>query len=394
MPLFGPPNIEKLKAKRDVNGLIKAMTYKRNDWVRKGAAITLGDLGDRSAVEPLIAALDDPWYGVRQSAAQALGKIGDPRAVDPLIQLIKKGKDNSREAAVTALGEIGDARAVEVLGAALKDSDQKVHIAAIRALGKIYDSQALRLLVAELKRPEADLRMAAQMALVENFGVLKEARSLIRLDVTPLIGILNHNNLSICRTAATTLTRLGWMPETDEQKAWYWTARDEWEKCVELGLVTVEQLVQALNSGDYNRQKNAAQALEKMDSDRAVVALIAALDAGETGLFSILADVLATSGNPRAVKPLLKALWDPDRNVHATAIRALGKLYASGRLDTAQKQAILDEREKIVHGHHVDDFNGEHSDYEGRGLSSDYTDCHYDGYSHRDINVPGEEFPL
>jgi hypothetical protein len=29
MPLFGPPDIEKLKAKRDVQGLIKALSYKQ-----------------------------------------------------------------------------------------------------------------------------------------------------------------------------------------------------------------------------------------------------------------------------------------------------------------------------------------------------------------------------
>ena len=28
MPLFGPPNIEKLKEKRDVEGLIKALRHK------------------------------------------------------------------------------------------------------------------------------------------------------------------------------------------------------------------------------------------------------------------------------------------------------------------------------------------------------------------------------
>ena len=29
MPLFGPPDVEKLKAKKNVKGLIKALRYKR-----------------------------------------------------------------------------------------------------------------------------------------------------------------------------------------------------------------------------------------------------------------------------------------------------------------------------------------------------------------------------
>lgn len=55
MPLFGPPNIEKLKARKDVKGLAKALQDHRT--VAEAAA-ALGWLQDASAVPPLIAALD------------------------------------------------------------------------------------------------------------------------------------------------------------------------------------------------------------------------------------------------------------------------------------------------------------------------------------------------
>ena len=43
---FGPPNIEKLKEKRDVKGLIKALSHK--EWnIRRDAAKALGELNDR-----------------------------------------------------------------------------------------------------------------------------------------------------------------------------------------------------------------------------------------------------------------------------------------------------------------------------------------------------------
>ena len=108
MPLFGPPDVEKMKAKRDVDGLIKALQYKRmrntgivefdnTAPVRKQAADALGELGDARAIEPLIVALDDNG-GVRDSsrrgivgwhAANALSKFGTP-AVEPLIAALKK----------------------------------------------------------------------------------------------------------------------------------------------------------------------------------------------------------------------------------------------------------------------------------------------------------------
>jgi hypothetical protein len=76
MPLFGPPNIEKLKERRDVKGLIKALRH--NDvFLRKDAALALGEIGDTRAVEPLIAALSDNKPDVRSRAAQALGEMAD-----------------------------------------------------------------------------------------------------------------------------------------------------------------------------------------------------------------------------------------------------------------------------------------------------------------------------
>ena len=85
MPLFGPPNVEKLKAKRDVKGLIKALGYQEDDEIRSRAAAALGEIGDTRAVEPLIAALKDSRYSVGQQAALALGSMRDARAVMALI---------------------------------------------------------------------------------------------------------------------------------------------------------------------------------------------------------------------------------------------------------------------------------------------------------------------
>lgn len=89
MNLFGPPDVEKMKARRDVNGLIKALGYQKGDsWnaknIRHYAAHALGELGDPRAVEPLIAALGDSDFMVRMFAAEALAKIGNRRAVEPL----------------------------------------------------------------------------------------------------------------------------------------------------------------------------------------------------------------------------------------------------------------------------------------------------------------------
>ena len=135
--LFGPPNVEKLEAKRDVKGLIRALNYMKYVYVRKNAVEALGKIGDNRAVEPLIAALNDSDSDVREYAADALGEIGDKRAVEPLIVALRDSNDNVRNNSVWALGKIGDKRAVEPLIASLKDSDSVRSEAAI-ALVTIY----------------------------------------------------------------------------------------------------------------------------------------------------------------------------------------------------------------------------------------------------------------
>lgn len=71
------PDIEKLKEKKDVNGLVKALCYKKDDKVRRDAAIILGDMGDLKVLQPLIATLKDEDENVRINVVIALKKIVD-----------------------------------------------------------------------------------------------------------------------------------------------------------------------------------------------------------------------------------------------------------------------------------------------------------------------------
>lgn len=179
MLFFGPPNVEKLEAKRDVHGLIKALGFKidgtvrsgaaealtrigepavapliaaygnkdNNIWVIKGAAEVLAAIGDARAVEPLSAALMHDGDGMlRAHAAEALGKIGAP-AVMPLIDAFQHGYGSSRMWVAKALGATSDARAVEPLIAALISGDNPVRAHAAEALGKIGDVRAVEPLI-------------------------------------------------------------------------------------------------------------------------------------------------------------------------------------------------------------------------------------------------------
>lgn len=75
--LFGgnKPDINALKASRDLSGLISALRFKADARVRRAAADALGEIGDQAAKVPLHAALEDDDNGVRVAAQAALGKL-------------------------------------------------------------------------------------------------------------------------------------------------------------------------------------------------------------------------------------------------------------------------------------------------------------------------------
>lgn len=93
-------------------GLLKDKRRKRE--FREEAARSLGNIGDKRAVKPLIGVLNDQHPNFSGAAAEALGKIGGEHAVEPLFDKMNKKGPGWKKAAM-ALGVIGDARAVEPL---------------------------------------------------------------------------------------------------------------------------------------------------------------------------------------------------------------------------------------------------------------------------------------
>ena len=188
MPLFGPPNVEKLKAKGDTKGLIKALAddehrtrimardalimigasaieplivalQQQQPPVRRNAALVLGIIGDRRAAGPLIRTLEDQDLSVLRNAVLGISLFRDPRVVDPLINVLVYDQrvwpleydkyerqfpdlevDSVHGRARQALIDIG-APAVERLIASLRHDQALVRRAAAWALGDIADHE-------------------------------------------------------------------------------------------------------------------------------------------------------------------------------------------------------------------------------------------------------------
>jgi len=288
MGLFGPPNVEKMKTRRDVDGLIKALSYQKSGKFRQQAAWALGVIGDARAVESLIVVLKDKDAWVRRVAAEVLGKIGTP-AVEPLIAALKDEDVHVREAATVALGKIGDSRAVEPLITALKDKDPMGRAEAANTLGEIGDARAVEPLVAMLK----DEHMPA---------------------------------------AASALDKLGWKPGKDDASIAYFIIKQNWEECVRIGAPAVEPLIigliAVLRGSNWGARIKAIEMLGEIGDARATEPLIAALEDrdGDENLRNKATEALAKIGDARAVAPLITRLNHRNEEVRQAAAEWLVKI--------------------------------------------------------------------
>lgn len=331
----------------NVSRLIRKLRDPDDYEVRWSAAKALGKIKDPRAVEPLIAALGDPYYDVRMSAAEALGKIGMP-AVTPLIAALTNTNSSVRDTAADALGEIKDPRAVEPLIAALTDANYFVRTGAAYALGEIKDTRAIKPLIAALGKEKVEHSTAPMRTsrrspawpapTLSNWAYYVQesmTKALVKIGapaIDPLIAALKDTNIGV-RWAA--VDALG---EIKDSRA-------------------VEPLIATLKDTDFNVRDSAAKDLGELKDSRAVVPLIdamkedtetraAALEShwqafpqsvDKTADLNILIDALCRVqrdavealgkiNDPRALEPLIDALKDTDSDVRGSAAEALGRI--------------------------------------------------------------------
>jgi len=121
-----------------VEGLIEAFVDKRNPGIyRKYAASKLGhSMKDAKAVEPLIGVLQDKTEHelIRAEAAFTLGLIGDKRAIEPLLEALNDESYEVQIGVLRALNDFKDERIIKPLIAVTKGEDSKKRAIAAKGL--------------------------------------------------------------------------------------------------------------------------------------------------------------------------------------------------------------------------------------------------------------------
>jgi HEAT repeat protein len=312
MPLFGPPDIHQLEAKRDTQGLIKALSFK-DAAIRMAAAEALGPLKDPTAVEPLVGLLKDDNAGVRIAAVAALAARGGHRVVEPLVATLEDTNFDVRATAATAvyrrlmtdadaetrrntsaaLGRLRISDAVEPLTKATMDSDETVRVASIKALQALRDCDAIIPLITVLAREQVrqkstgrsslPVERAASQALdtlcdesgiealqtamrhedtdVREIAVRRLARIASPVVTESLVAVLADKDPGVRRAAARGLAELQWKPTANEAGVFYWAALREWLRCAECGDVAIPFLVASVHDVDALERADIISAL-------------------------------------------------------------------------------------------------------------------------------------
>jgi len=413
MPLFGPPNIEKLKSKGDLKGLIKVLTSEKDNDLRFKAAEALGELRDTQSTETLIAALRDGDKFVRFQAAASIVKI-DPKsagsAVPVLIDALEKGYDWAQGKAIEALGKTGDPRAIEPLIIALKKQYRKDNIRITHdALVKIdpvwKKSEAVKSAVLKLlpllkdKSYEISTNVKKVMIMIGEPAVEPLYSALLfdysgpnyaedalqeinpswihsesaRNAVPMFIAALKDNDFHVREAADKHLVRMGiaWRNSEAGNAAlpMFISALNDndfhirWTAVRVLGELrgqsVVEPLVLALKDADDSVRDQAAIALENIDPNwrnseavnHTLPVLINVLNNNNARTRSDAAKALGKIKDVSAVESLINALKDEDFVVRWVAADALGEIKDSSSVESLV--ALLQDNDKFVRQHAV-----------------------------------------
>ncbi len=274
--LFGPPDIPKLKANKNITGLIRALGYQRDYSIRKDAARALEEIG-HPAVEPLLKELNNEEITVRINIIEIFGKIKDPRVIEPLKAVAQKDKEPSVRRA-----------ADEVL--------KRMEIPA--DVDKLRANQDIEGLIKVLDNPGDPL--VYDTVLIRN-------RAFHRLmdigppAVEPLIAALEHKNFTVRIYAVRILGNI------DDPRV-------------------VEPLIRVLkNEVEPNGRAEAANSLGKIKDERSVEPLIEALKDRDNVVRSAAATALGAIGDVRASQPLFTAMTQ-DGDISYDAGQALNRL--------------------------------------------------------------------
>ena len=302
--------------------LVTAYLEAPDPGVRQRALAALGKLDATGSLPSVIAALEDPEVTVRAAAVDTLGSLNDPRILEPLISMLEGPQ--LRLDVVQALAKLGDPAAIPAIIGSLRTSNRaSVMIREGREERKVLRHNELWSL---RSYPPEPARLAlrsvidgdyAEIVRMDAIRVLARLdHELVREDVRELLGHPLANlrleaayaaGLSLDERMLPRLVELLRDPSTDVRRA----ARSA---IGEIRFYTDQQRYAAEGSRGEGADGAAVEALLEMLSSEEAAVRLAAVNA------------IAKVESPRALTALVRARKDPDQGVRAAVEAALDRI--------------------------------------------------------------------
>jgi HEAT repeat protein len=294
--------------------LLLAMRYPTGRASEEGEELRLGVTAALGRLYPLpeLTELGSPTHQVREEAAEALAYLRDKRTIDPLMTALWDSDKGVRAAVAKALGELvsgesgagalaGVERAITPLLIALRDKEATVRAAVALALGEMGRlpletvSRIIEPLASKLNDEVPEVRIAVARALAQ----YSDGRV-----IAPLLTALEDEVPEVRMVVANALERLQGLPEAQRAAA------------------AVEPLLIALGDEAARVRMAAAEALGKSGEKRAIPALEAALKDND---YLVRLSAIGALGRLYPL-PMLKALGGEDGQGRREAAQALGQV--------------------------------------------------------------------
>ena len=307
---------------------------RKHDWsINWKTADALGDLGEH-AFPHLLQALEDPDGYVRNGAAIALGKIGNKDATQPLIRALQwhdarvYEDDEDHEARISAATALGNLRndvacqaLIAELGETRADSTLASYIA--EALGEIGDPKAVPAIVRAIGVGDFELQKIASSALAQlgTDGIEALLRMAANGDQPGRPYIIRALGANAIKSATSLLLQI--LKDSSEDK--YVRCQAAWAVGKIGGSPEIfPTLLATLQSREEEVRNGALLGLGTLRDSRAFGAIIKRLDSPSHRYTSIMA--LGELGDPRACELLVPMLRSGDEGVAVHAATALGKI--------------------------------------------------------------------
>jgi len=166
--------LERIADDRSTDALMDALRYE--EWqreypilagVRAAAARALGKIGNPSALEPLLGALDDPDDEVKIAAIRSLSGFPSEESIRAIERFVDHPSEDIRRVTIESLAELDHELGLRYAARALDDSSWMVRKAAAKVMRKFGDIRCLQVLLNNLNDLDTEVRHHILLAVVK-----------------------------------------------------------------------------------------------------------------------------------------------------------------------------------------------------------------------------------